>query len=537
MLISPIVQQPYDFKAYNLLQLQSRILKDHDYSRMDIAKGYVQKTSYTLHYDFSDLDLTIPESAKEQFRKLHADSIKELAHILEDSYLNQVQEYSKFEQEIQKDLPAFTWEDLEKSADRYSVYTIQSYLQRKLNCNYDTARTLADKIMEFARSQEKHQILVPEKYKPYIDMNPSYSAAEDTVFEVILYCKMKDAGLTDRYQFNTSFRSSIQNDASGLPTRFDPQSPAHITERFVLSKVYDEITADDAYLPQGTPYQSFLPHILPIRSSDVNVRIFPIFPDAQKYYKKAVANAIGDVSLEDGVFAVMVDAMPVVVNKNSKTGKLELIDGYKRILVNNNPKQLDHSVAIKVFTDLSDTDFLKLIFALNEWKTATKEDVYDRGFMFALREHFNIRQEDYPEIQHRNNFSLFNLLHLYGEDSNSVPEQYANDILQMKDLKALYDSTESIKNETFKKMLFTHLVEELGKARREYPDSPKINVHETFENVVNDPKLVALLNKKANLQMSSYIDKYWTDMKVDDYLQSAITEAFDSCDKEAGIAK
>ncbi len=530
MLVSPIIEQPYDVKSYNLLQLKNRILKDYDYSRMDVVRGFVNHGDYTLHYDFSGLDLTISDEDKNKLNQIHTDAVKELYEILEDSYKQNCHLYSEFQKEIQKDVPDFTLVAIEKQHEQHYTSDWSGFLNRNYHLKWNDAEALSDKIRNFVKEHKPDALVIPDKYKPYMDLDSWFGVSVEALLGAIIYCKIKDAGLDSKYLIDTHFGfNKVNTDTEYLPSRFNPNNPETVKDNFVIRDVHYKAEVPETEIPKNMKMRSYIPYITYVRQSDLSIKFYPIFADAKQYYEQAVAEAIDDVKLDNKTFNTMVDSMPIVVNKNTSTGKYELIDGYKRVLVNNNSEQLNKSVAVKVFNDLSDGDFLHLLFALNEWKTIAKEWLYDRGYMFALRERFGIKIEDYPILSKydKADFSLYNILKLYGEDSSRVPEQYADDILQMKGLQELYDNTTSILNKEFKDRVFIHLIQLLGTARRKDVTSPKIDVIETFERIVNDPDLVKLLNKKAKLQMSSYIDGYWSEQKVDDYLMSSITDTFD----------
>ena len=98
---------------------------------------------------------------------------------------------------------------------------------------------------------------------------------------------------------------------------------------------------------------------------------------------------IGNVSMME--FAQNLEAMPITINISTKTGRYELIDGYKRLLCTTQQELLDLNAPVRVFTDLDDKGFIALLYATNLWKKSSKSknvSFHDRGFLFALKTRF-----------------------------------------------------------------------------------------------------------------------------------------------------
>ena len=92
--------------------------------------------------------------------------------------------------------------------------------------------------------------------------------------------------------------------------------------------------------------------------------------------------------ISDEILKYQFDFSPVIVNV--RRGKVELIDGFKRLLLTD-PRQLNISVPVIHFYDLNDEDYLTILFAANAWKLrdGKKGSFYDRGFLFSLTNRFN----------------------------------------------------------------------------------------------------------------------------------------------------
>ena len=518
MYTSYIINKPYKYEIHNLLDLKKKILADHNFSRLDIVNGYHQKDSYNLEYDYSDLDKTFSDEDVKKLREIYDKSLAELVRMFNASYERKVQRCAELESEIQKKLPDFTFHGLEEfSRIAYRSHTVREYCRLELRYTDDVS-DIVEKVEDFRKYFNAHCEL-DEKYLPY--SSGRVIVTKPDMFNAIFAYNLHEEGLSDKFY--------VSLNRPYLPTRFRPNEGFFLeSDDFVIEGVWVKLECEDTNLLKRFRVNSYLPYRETLYDTDLRICIFKLFHNAQKYYDSAIEKAIDEVSFDDNTFNVMVESMPIVINRNSKTNKVELIDGYKRLLVNNNKEQLDIDIPVKVFEDLSDIDFLKLLFSLNEWKLFAREDFYDRGFLFALREHFGIRQEDYPTTNTRYdkldsfNMSLLNILRLYGEDSAKVPNQYADDILQLKNILALHEETTVIKNDMFKDKLFKALIELLGAVRRENCSSEKVDVIGAFRNVINNSQLVEMLNKKAKIKMNAWVNNFWLENHVDNLLKELL---------------
>lgn len=144
------------------------------------------------------------------------------------------------------------------------------------------------------------------------------------------------------------------------------------------------------------------------------------------------------------------EAQPITINMNTKTGKVELIDGYKRLLYIANQTLLDYSAPIRVFTDLDDIGFLSLLYAANLWKyTAKNREVafHDRGYLFALKTRygFEIPEIAYKHYSYINYYSdILAVFYTYDFDSAYYQHKFSDD--QMSIMDALRHHKHTIKD-------------------------------------------------------------------------------------------
>lgn len=530
MYTSHIINKPYRYETHNLLDLKKKILADHNYSRLDIVNGYHQKDSYILEYDYSDLDKTFSDEVVKKLHEMYDKSLAELVRVLDASYERNVQRCAEVEHEIQEELPNFTFEGLEDFT-KYTgwgqvQYGVQEYCKRVLSCTEDVSHIVA-KVEEFRQFCYNRDAFDETHMYRYCNSNRLYATPD--LLEAIFMYYLHEEGMLEDFRIYSSWHNCS---VDCLPKTFRINDTNTLkSDDFLISNAHVKLNCKDENIIRVPKETRFMPHPDTIRYDDLVLTVYKVFHNAQKYYNDAIEKAINKVSIADYLFNIMTESMPIVINRNSRTNKVELIDGYKRLLVNNDNDQLNTDTAIKVFDDLSDVDFLKLLFALNEWKLMSNEDLYDRGLLFALREHFGIKQEDYPTTNTRYdvsdysfNMSLLNILRLYGEDSSRVPNQYANDILQLKNILVLYEETSVIKNEMFKAKLFKSLIKVLGELRRENCSSENDDVIDVFRSVINNSQLVEMLNKKSKTKMPAWVNNYWRDNHFDDKLKEFLKE-------------
>ena len=144
------------------------------------------------------------------------------------------------------------------------------------------------------------------------------------------------------------------------------------------------------------------------------------------------------------------EAQPITINMNTKTRRVELIDGYKRLLYIANQTLLDYSAPIRVFTDLDDIGFLSLLYAANLWKyTAKTRDIafHDRGYLFALKTRYGF---EIPEIAYKHysdikDYSdILAVFYTYDFDSDYYKYKFNDD--QMSIMDALRHHKHTIKD-------------------------------------------------------------------------------------------
>lgn len=101
--------------------------------------------------------------------------------------------------------------------------------------------------------------------------------------------------------------------------------------------------------------------------------------------------------IADEKFKQCVENSYIVINETAD-GKYELIDGFYRILY----KNVDCNVVVKVYKNITNEQWFKLMINCNYWKTNVNKSLFfDRGFILGLRCRYGINMEDYIFIKDR----------------------------------------------------------------------------------------------------------------------------------------
>lgn len=103
-----------------------------------------------------------------------------------------------------------------------------------------------------------------------------------------------------------------------------------------------------------------------------------------------------DRNIMDEKYKQCIENATIVINEKLD-GKYELIDGFYRILY----KNVDCNVIVKVYKNITDEQWFKLMINCNYWKSNVNRHMfYDRGFILGLRCRYGIKMEDYIYVEY-----------------------------------------------------------------------------------------------------------------------------------------
>lgn len=208
-------------------------------------------------------------------------------------------------------------------------------------------------------------------------------------------------------------------------------------------------------------------------------------------------------TIDERIFAQQIEFSPIIINVTSNN-KIQLLDGYKRVFFINDEELLNKIVPVKIFDNISDESFIKLLDMANAWKTLYTEyykeaNYYDRGYLFALRQRFGLKYEDYSYMD------LTDLLKLYKKpyDYYKYNKYLIDDILDMKNINKLPEQYQI--NPLFEAIV-NRFIYCLGQYRIIHRDLNKpLNFTELFKIFTNNKEIKNTLKNKSQLAVPGRI--------------------------------
>lgn len=242
--------------------------------------------------------------------------------------------------------------------------------------------------------------------------------------------KVRDAAFYLRYhmEYSDSVNDAVREDLNKF---VDTWLSEHYPDYVIISRIprfavlpasielncNESINFDEIYMPLNSSYGGIFGGLMTASITidshlkSFNKSISLGIKDLYRHLSRKEAetifnNAIDEIiynNNEMGTLAYFqnLEAQPITINMNTKTDRVELIDGYKRLLYITNQTLLNYSAPIRVFTDLDDIGFLSILYAANLWKYTAKNGniaFHDRGYLFALKTRYGF---EIPEIAYK----------------------------------------------------------------------------------------------------------------------------------------
>lgn len=380
---SIIADANFIYEEMRLGALRDRIIDENNLSILDIVKGFHDMSEIRMAYD----DFEFSEDEKKDIHDIYA-HFQKLAKEKIEPFFQQV--YDAYYQE--------KYAELKKAYDESGISDIT--LDEIIKCNNKSKdpnkkeygdSTFRNAFNLFVRSMEAsfggyifdrevmskvnfYALNVFEEYLKGFSRDEKYitdNTAKDTV---------------EGFYLNDNFPSVV--DLNGN-TSFDFSS-IYIREK-------DDKSLDDDFGTSKRIIISFTDYLGNEAKHSIQVPCICMHIDsfiARKYFEDKLSKAVFDRIGTPGVFkyAQNLEAQPITININTKTGKHELIDGYKRLLLTADKNLLNMTAPVRVFRDLDDKGFLALLYAANLWKKSSSgvsnASFHDRGYLFALKTRF-----------------------------------------------------------------------------------------------------------------------------------------------------
>lgn len=365
-MFSLLANANYEYKEMKLADLRNRIIEENQLTPLDILKGFHTRSNIKPEYDIKpgkDDDKVISEIHEALLKYVETDATV-LAQKLYDDLFNEL---------------------FKKMTDIDSTVTVE-----KINDGeYDSKKLGIRPEREVALSNARFHLIHTLQYDRSI---------QDAVTEAVQ--TFVNNWLAEHYPEYTIANYKYK-----------------VLPRDIELNEVNTIDFNNIYVAVDSPYSHIYGGLDSISikvNSYVNhvKNVFTVCVDtmyrhlAKEEAESAFNNAIDAIIYANNKMGTLayfqnLEAQPITINMNTKTGRVELIDGYKRLLYIANQTLLDYTAPIRVFTDLDDIGFLSLLYAANLWKyTANNRDIafHDRGYLFALKTRYGF---EIPEIAYK----------------------------------------------------------------------------------------------------------------------------------------
>lgn len=500
----------YEFQNANLWELREKIIEQEHLTTLDILKGFHEKSKIKVELPkksdpFLDNIIDDASSIYEGILQNRLDKyLKEMEDEVESALVECYNKTCKKENcHVQGEV---TLDSLMESYGKYErafsvdFRNLVSSYKRKIEYGY--RETEKDGFVKLVNERLPEGFVATTRYCDGLNVFPKEVELNDLSFlEKPLYVKMKThATHFDIKSTSNRFKDSLRKYVSSSNTVF-----TDVTVCKLLSK--EEVALLEQYILDKLNEEYKVP--------------------AMRYLQE-------------------LETSPITININEENGRIELLDGYKRLLVTNNKDLLDRNVAIKVFKNLSDKDFLTLLYAANYWKHSMGNRIsdiafHDRGFLFALKQKYGIEFKDFDCKQ----MGLFDFLNIYDSNQRS---KFAKSIpyltLKHSDMTSSYDKHEHLvsdlenvaKNlsyvyekdcgydENIKQFLIPMVIACLGDIRRN-GTSQRTATAEDVVAILEDKSFVRMLSKKhytTDTYISNFVIDKGLDSKIYEMLESRI---------------
>ena len=534
---SNIANADYAYVDMKASDLREKIISQEEVSVLDIAKGCHTRWPLRLKYDKNIESLTSS--------KYRAD----IATIQKEALIFAKEELAGIVKELAKKKQEELLSEVDKVIAEMKGNGCSEY-------KGEDARTCVFNVID--RKRDRYIYPYPEKYYRKI-----YSLYRDYDIFYKDIDKIIRPHMDSFLSVHFGEKYSVSGEIPHLPSSvgYDEVSDINFSNVYMSSNDYLFGTVkDELFGTRGVRLVDVLGmEKIPLNDSifgDVNLYFAGTFNisvkmnenEARLTFEKALLSEINDgFKMSENEYFRNTEISPVIVNQNMKTGKIELIDGYRRILTVSDPNLLGTTIPVKAYKDLSDDQFLSVLFAVNMWKSQFSDRnivAFDRGFLFALKQRFGF---EIPEKAVQLGMEMvFNsipcelsFLYLYG---NFDIERMKNHGHYVDDVKMLYSAlldcylTKYPYDHQYNVELSKTIAETVGKIREtEGEESQSPLSADAIESLFTDEHLTKLFSKKTYSSMT-YVANFFSDKDVYKYVENKLKDSLIpkemACDKD-----
>lgn len=486
-MFSNLVKANYEIKDVSLLSLRNRIIQENNLTSLDILKGFHEKSKIDLRYEITLTEQMIKDcqDIEEEYKRYFLTEGKKNIQGMYEEEFNSLFEICK------KDYPNTTLTDIFECRKDESNFSIST--QNASDSFFRSLRRMGDKLK-----------------------NKLTHAAKD---HIRLYIKEK---FGEKYKIDTNHTF---HGIEGLPYELETNTPIDID----FSKVYKSYKSHSGDLKDWITlsYESHTGSTDNVRLAEFDkIEVFVLLPKSTA--KEAFDNAVNAIiyqnnSIGELEFFQNLEVQPITININTKTGKYELIDGYRRLLYITDPELLKYSAPIRFFTDLNDSQFLALLYASNMWKS--KQEFHDRGFLFALKTRFDfvIPSSAYGNF-YRNELHTLQLYDFGDElarvDKTKIMNTLNRHKYSVSDVKLLYNflPQEAEKphgyDQNISEEIMLTIIELVGELRRAKDNDLQKELSEELITSIFEDDFIKKTCIKKHLSSRTYVKNYFRDKGV-----------------------
>lgn len=483
---SNLVKAHYEIKDVKLQELRDRIVSENNLTPLDILKGFHEKSKLRITYKTALTEENVKDikNIEKEYEQYLIDNSKDIQKLYDVGF-------NRLFDNCKKECPEVSLEDI-----------INYNKDDKINISVSAKNACFRFLMALKNEDRSIKKKFEEAAKAHVEQ----------------YIK-KTFG--DNYSVSTT--GDMFNKFEGLPYSLDFNKLPEIDFKNVF-ELYDNYTGGytdwlefkyDSHL--GKDYKvSFYEYDMIKTYAHLSEQV------ARKAFDDAVNEVIyQDNGMREIEYLQNLEVQPITINLNTKTGKYELIDGYKRLLYITNKELLEYNAPVRIFTDLSDSQFLALLYSANVWKT--KERFHDRGFLFALKTRFNfvipssayhggisneldtLQLYDFGEnLVHVEKSILMNTVHCHNHLANDISLMY-NFLPQIAEKQ---DCDKNLSDE----IMFT-IIELVGEIRRQRGNESRALSEELITSIFEDDFIKSLCAKK-HLSTRTYVINYFRDKGI-----------------------
>lgn len=529
-----LTKSNYTIEKMNLLELRNRIVKQENLKELDILAGFDEASDMSFHSTENSFNILSDGSNPKRWKDVILDYYFNLDIKITTEYMNSKYNIKKEKYRINNELRELLYQNynIEKDASLGMNIPHWAKFTRNIDISKEDATTIRNLKKQadilFSKDNELG-VFLPNVNPPQEELNEiihslfnstDYIIGELSFGELLGYTDitkiLSKFNFRDFKKFINYFYKTNNSNESLQILGLDPNNDYYERVDLMDSKFFYNI------YPKTTPAVfDFKEYVL--LKKIPNDKLF-------EYIMKKITEISNNTrSLNKEFYYLQVEISPISINLTTE-GHIELLDGYKRLLFINDPELLNTDAPVKVYTDLTDNQFFTLIHSANAWKKMGNTDYYhDRGFMFALRQRFDIKFENYFTSS-ENDISLLEILRFYDPVAKELPgyssfsneksysfksinNYFVQDIKSCVDLGKIDTSFYKTPNSNLHSIIIAKMLSFLGRERVRLGNitQKEVSVPYLINQLYQNKQISKKISSKSGLSVKGRIDNFIED--------------------------